>query len=119
MDAIFATLLVISLFAAPLGWLVWADRRRAEADTLTAEIRWAVNHRLGGESFLAVSVAPRGLFHFGRVVLSVPTGYTWLIERVTGDVARLIPPGYELVLALPSRRATATTTDAAPLARAA
>src|SRR5919109_1709071 len=64
-------------------WLVWLKRReRAEDRALTvrAEIQSAVNRALEGESLLAVQVEPASSFHRGRVVLSTPTGYEWLVE---------------------------------------
>jgi len=118
MDVILAVLFTILLLTGPLGWRLWVDHTRAEADAIAADIRAAVNHRLRGESFLAVQVVPRGLMRVGRIVLSTPSGYTWLVEQVAGDVAQRIPAGYELVVPAPTR-ALSRSQPAPPLARAA
>src|SRR6058998_1856503 len=97
MIAILAMLLTGMLFLGPLFWRIWLDRRGAEADAIGAEIRAAVNRRLRGESLLAVRVTPRSLWRPGRIVLSVPSGYEWLVEAAWPAVTRGVPPGYEVV----------------------
>src|ERR1700704_1831882 len=73
------------LLATAVGvWLAWLQRReRAEDRALTvrAEIQSAVNRALEGESLLAVQVEPASSFHPGRVVLSTPMGYEWLLHE--------------------------------------
>src|SRR2546429_4711432 len=39
-----------------------------------------------GESLLAVQVEPPSSFHCGRVVLSTPTGYEWLVHEAWNPV---------------------------------
>src|SRR5919198_5122930 len=79
-------------------WLVWLKRReRAEDRALTvrAEIQSAVNRALEGESLLAVQVEPASSFHRGRVVLSTPTGYEWLVHEGWDSVIEHAPREYE------------------------
>jgi hypothetical protein len=111
MMAIVAMLLISTLFLGPLLWRVWLDRRHADADVIGADIRAAINRRLHGESFVAVRVTARSLWHSGRVVLSVPAGHASLVEAVWSGVARRLPPGYELVLAAQDQPALSSPHD--------
>jgi len=97
MMAIVAMLLTGALFLGPIFWRIWLDRQGAKADAIGADIRAAVNHQLQGESLLAVRVTPRSLWRPGRIVLSVPSGYEWLVEAAWPAVTRGAPPGYEVV----------------------
>ena len=117
MEAILAVLFISALIAAPLGVLALRDRRRESAEIIGAEIRAAVRHRLHGESMLSVEVTPATSTRHGRVVLSTPTGYEYLIETVWSTVVKRVPPGYELVVTRPSS-VTRDRTDQA-LSRAA
>lgn len=119
MEAMFAVVLTSVLVVGPLGWRVWADRKRARADSIVADIRWAVNHRLQGESFLSVQVRPEALWRPGRVVLSAPSGYDWLVERVWPVVVERVPAGYDLVVKLEHPGATSPSGEARRLPRAA
>ena len=119
MMAIIAMLLVSTVFLGPLVWRIWLDRRQVEADVIGADIRATINRRLRGESFVAVRVTAPSGWRSGRVVLSVPNGYEFLVEAVWPGVARRLPPGYELVFAAADRRVTSMPRDAARLPRAA
>lgn len=119
MEAMIGVLLMGLLFLGPLGWRVWADRKHAEADAVAARIRAAVNHRLRGESFLSVRVMSPGLTRPGRIVLSTPGGYNWLVERVWSAVVPHVPPGYELVVKPGPPRVPAVSEEKPRLARAA
>ena len=91
--AVLATLVAV--------WLLWLRRRdRAEENALAvrAEIQSAVNHALAGESLLAVQVEPASSFHPGRVVLTTPTGYEWLVHEAWTPVIEHAPRDYEVVL---------------------
>lgn len=118
MMAIVAMLSTGMVFLGPLFWRIWLDGKRAEADAIGAEIRAAVNRRLRGESLLAVRVLPRSIWRPGRIVLSVPSGYEWLVEAAWPALAQRIPVGYEVVLGAASRRA-ARSPGERELARAA
>jgi hypothetical protein len=98
MQALIAPAVLATLVAV---WLVWLKRReRAEDRALTvrAEIQSAVNRALDGESLLAVQVEPASRFHPGRVVLSTPTGYEWLVHEAWSPVIEHAPRDYEVVL---------------------
>jgi hypothetical protein len=98
MQALIAPAVLATLVAV---WLVWLKRReRAEDRALTvrAEIQSAVNRALDGESLLAVQVEPESSFHPGRVVLSTPTGYEWLVHEAWSPVIEHAPRDYEVVL---------------------
>ncbi len=98
MQALIAPAVLATLVAV---WLVWLKRReRAEDRALTvrAEIQSAVNRALDGESLLAVQVEPESSFHPGRVVLSTPSGYEWLVHEAWSPVIEHAPRDYEVVL---------------------
>jgi len=120
MTAIFAMLLVTAFFGAPLGWSLRRDRNEARADAIRAEIRAAINSRLGGESVVSVLVVPSSPWRAGRIVLSAPSGYECLIEAAWRDVIHRAPAGYEVVTMSPaSDGAHAVSGAGATLARAA
>jgi len=93
-----ATLLIGSLIVAPLGWQAWKDGRHARELTIRADIQSTVDRALGGESFVTVQVESKSLRRRGRVVLSVPAFYEWLLDRAWRPVIERVPPGYELVV---------------------
>ena len=97
-ELIVAPLLLVGLVAAVLGWRVVNDRARDRALAMRADIQAAVDRSLEGESFLAVTVEPESTFHAGRVVLSTPTGYEWLVREAWTPVVERVPDGYELVI---------------------
>jgi hypothetical protein len=90
------------VLAAVVGtWLAWLKRRelaQERALSVRAEIVSAVNRKLEGESLLAVQVEPASGFHPGRVVLSTPTGYEWLVHEAWSPVIDHAPKDYEVVL---------------------
>jgi hypothetical protein len=45
-----------------------------------------------------VQVEPASRFHPGRVVLSTPTGYEWLVHEAWRPVIEHAPRDYEVVL---------------------
>jgi hypothetical protein len=98
LTAIFPLMLLVALVALPLAWRIRADRRRDQADLLSADIRSAINRRLRGESLLSVEVTPPTLWHPGRVVLWVPADHEALAETVWRDVVDRLPVGYDLVV---------------------
>jgi hypothetical protein len=98
MTPLFAMLVVTALFLGPLGWRTWLDRRQARADGIGADIRAAVNRRLRGESVLSLQVAPSLLGRTGRIEVSVPSGYEWVIETAWPEVVGHAPAGYDVVL---------------------
>jgi hypothetical protein len=97
-DLILAPVALIGLVAGVLGWRVLSDRTHDRALAVRADIQAAVDRSLDGESFLAVTVEPESTFHAGRVVLSTPTGYEWLVREAWASVVQRVPIGYELVI---------------------
>jgi hypothetical protein len=98
MQALIAPVLLAAIVAL---WLAWMKRREHAEDralTVRAEIQSAVNRALEGESLLAVQVEPKSSFHPGRVVLSTPTGYEWLVHEAWTPVIEHAPRDYEVVL---------------------
>jgi hypothetical protein len=122
MEAILGGLLVVVLFVGPLAARLVFDRRLERANAIAADLRAAVRRRLGGESMVSVEVRAAGVRTPGRVVLSAPSAYLGLIEKVWPAVARRVPTGYELVVparsAAPGTR-TAASADSRELPRAA
>jgi hypothetical protein len=97
-EVIVAPLLLVGLVVGVLGWRVLSDRTQDRALAVRADIQAAVDRSLEGESFLAVTVEPESTFHRGRVVLSTPTGYEWLVREAWTPVVQRVPEGYELVI---------------------
>jgi hypothetical protein len=93
-----AALIIGSLVLGPLLWRVNQDHRTERAQVIRADTDLALRHALGGESLVAVSVDPPALSHPGRVVLSAPADWTWLLEPAWRSVAAQVPPGYEIVV---------------------
>jgi hypothetical protein len=95
-------LIVPVVLAALIGaWLAWLGRRERAAEralTVRAEIQSAVNRALRGESLLAVDVEPASGFQRGRVVLTTPSGYEWLVHEAWNPVIEHAPKDYEVVL---------------------
>ncbi len=98
MEAVLAIVLIGALFVVPLGLAAARDRRYQRATAIRADILWAVNRRLHGESLLAVEVIPGTRWRPWRVVLSAPRGSEDLIEAVWPTVTRRLPPGWEIVV---------------------
>ncbi|HEU5188723.1 MAG TPA: hypothetical protein VFX14_03450 [Methylomirabilota bacterium] len=115
MGAVLVGLIVIAMVALPLVLAVRSDRRREAADQVAARARSAVRQRLGGEAFVTVDVTAPTFTQHGRVVLTAPTGYDWMVERTWSAVAAGVPAGYDLVVSrpdvvpLPARPAAAPT----------
>ncbi len=92
--------LVCLLVFGPIAWRVVHDRREQRALAVTAIIRHVVNEALEGESLVSVQVEPATVWRSGRVVLSVPTDWRWLLDRTWVKVLAHLPSGYELVVQL-------------------
>jgi hypothetical protein len=97
-QVLIAPALVVGLVFGLLAWRVVRDRAQERALTVRAEVQSAVNRALDGESLLAVQVEPASAFHPGRVVLSTPSGYEWLVHEAWNPVISHAPKDYEVVL---------------------
>lgn len=93
-----ALLSIGSLALAPLVWRARQDRREDAALRVQAALQFKANQRLGGDSFLVVTVEPPVLGGPARVRLTTPDRWQWLIGEVWNDVAAALPPGHELVV---------------------
>ena len=93
-----ALLFIGTLALAPIVWRARRDKREDTALRVQAGLQFKANQRLGGESFLVVSVEPAPIGGKGRVRLSTPDRWQWLVGEVWNDVAAAMPPGYELVM---------------------
>jgi hypothetical protein len=107
LETIVATAFLAALVVVPLAWRVWRDRAEERALALQADLRAAIFRALHGESLLAVRVLPPMPWRPGRVFLSAPAGWQWLVEAAWGELATRVPEGYEVVItpaprALPS-----------------
>jgi hypothetical protein len=99
---IIASLTAVLLFSAglvgvPLAVREWIDRRADRADQVGARVRAHARRLLGGDTLLRVEVRAPLAGRPGRIVLDAPAGWEWLIEAVWEPVARIVPPGYELI----------------------
>ena len=105
--------LMFLLFVGPLIWRARRDKLEDHALGLQADIQAAVNHRLGGESLVAVRVTAGAQRGRGTVEIVVPGGWESILEDVWPVVLSHVPAGYALVF-----RPTPVTVPGA-LARAA
>ena len=92
--------LVCLLVFGPIAWRVVRDRQEQRALAVAADIRHVINEALDGESLVSVEVEPSTAWGAGRVVLSVPADWSWLLDRAWVDVLTHLPSGYELVVQL-------------------
>ena len=89
---------VCALVLGPLGWRAVHDRRQARAVAVSADVRHVIDRELGGESLIAVHVEPDTIWRSGRVVLSIPADWRWLMKSTWERVLATTPAGYELVV---------------------
>jgi hypothetical protein len=102
--AVFA--FVCALVLGPLAWRAVHDRRQSRAMVVGADIRHVVDGELGGESLISVHAEPSTIWRPGKVVLSVPADWRWLMKPTWDRVLAAVPAGYELVV---QQRATPPT----------
>jgi hypothetical protein len=96
--AFLGALFIGSVVLGPLAWRLYQDRRVERALTVRATVHAALIRALGGESVVAVSVEPPAPWHAGRVVLTAPSDWAFLLARAWPAVAGRVPAGYELVV---------------------
>jgi hypothetical protein len=97
-EAIIGGALMGALVVAPLGWRVWQDRRTEQALAVRAVVHAALIRALGGESLVAVNVRPPAPGRLGRVELTVPSDWRFLLEPAWSAVMPHVPDDYELVV---------------------
>ena len=89
--------LVTLLFVGPLLWRARRDKLEDRALALQADIQAAVNHHLGGESFVAVRVTAGAQRGTGTVEIFAPAGWESVLDEVWPVVLKRVPAGYALV----------------------
>lgn len=97
-STLIGALFVGSLVIAPLVWRVRQDRRAERALAIRAYVHAALVRALGGESLVAVNVEPPAAWRPGRVVLSAPAEWAFLLAPAWSAVAEGVPTDYELVI---------------------
>lgn len=97
-ESTIALVLLVALVVLPFALRIRRDRRQEEALALQARLQAIANQRLGGESYLVVSVEPGPTGHRGRVLLSAPERWHWLIDEVWKDVLAATPATFDLVV---------------------
>jgi hypothetical protein len=99
MLSVIVPIVLIGLVAlGPIVWRVWHDRRVERALDVRADVAAAVRRALGGESLVSIQVnAPRAL-RSGRIILSVPGGWEWLIQEAWPRIVAHVPRNYDLVV---------------------
>jgi hypothetical protein len=117
-EAIVGAVFVGTLVLAPLAWRVWQDRRVEAALTVRAQMHAEVVRALGGESLVSVNVQPASLFQAGRIELSAPSDWRFLLEPAWSAVMRQAPSDWELIVR-PLPAATGLVPDQPALPRAA
>jgi hypothetical protein len=98
LSSLIALALIACMVVVPLGWSVRVERRKEEALKLQARLQRTADQRLGGESYLVVTVEPALAGQRGRVLLSAPERWRGLIDEVWKDVHAAAPAGYDLVV---------------------
>ena len=105
LSVIVPVVLIGTLVLGPIAWRVWRDRREEQALEVRAGVAAAVRQALGGDSLVAVQVEPPRPLRSGRVILSVPGGWEWLIREAWPRVVAHVPRDYELVVRAGARPA--------------
>ena len=90
-------MLLSLLFVGPLAWRARRDKLEDRALELQAALQAAVNHRLGGESMVAVRVAAGAQRGTGTVEIFVPADWESILDEVWPVVLSRVPAGYALV----------------------
>jgi hypothetical protein len=98
------TALVLGIVVGPLAWRVARDRAEARALEVRAEIDAVARHELGGESMLAIDVRPSTVWSRGRIVLSAPQQWEWLVEAVVKSALERTPADYDLIVPATGRK---------------
>jgi hypothetical protein len=111
--------LLVGLASGPLIWRLRQDRREARAEAIQADANRALFDALGGESFVAVRVQTPSFWGPGRVVLSTPSDWQWLLAPAWSAVVAHVPADYELIVKPAGPAALPLESDNVALRRAA
>jgi hypothetical protein len=97
-SVVIVALFIGSLVVVPLAWRLALDRRVERALTIRAHVHAALVRALGGESLVAVNVEPPLAWRPGRIVLTVPSDWQFLLEPAWTAIVHRVPADYELVV---------------------
>jgi hypothetical protein len=95
---IFGALFIGILLLGPLLWRVRIDRKLERALAVRAYAHATVVKALGGESVVSVNVAPPTFGRSGRIELSAPGDWRFLLEKASNALVATLPADYELVV---------------------
>ena len=95
---LFGVLFVGILLLGPLLWRVRIDRKLERALAVRAYAHATVVKALGGESVVSVNVAPPTFGRAGRIELTAPVDWRFLLEKASNAVVAKLPADYELVV---------------------
>ena len=98
MEAIFGTSIVALLIVAPLLWRNWMDGRESRALAVHARIHAALRKRFKGEPLVSIRVEAPLPWRPGRVLLSTPANWDWVVEAAWRSLMRVIPADYDVVV---------------------
>jgi hypothetical protein len=119
LSAVFAILVVVALALGPVLWRLWRDRREDRALAVRAAVDAAMRRALHGESLVAVQVKAPTALQSGRVILSVPAAWDWLVREAWTSVIEHVPHNYELVVRAGGRPLVPASPSVVTLPRAA
>ena len=97
MTDLMGVLISMAPIVAALAWCNVRDRRRDQADGVRADVNAAVPRAPGGESLVAIEVAPATYWRGGQIRLWAPGGDDPLLACASEAVLQRIPPDHELV----------------------
>jgi hypothetical protein len=119
LSEIIALVFVVGLSVGPLLWRLGQDRRTERALAIRAQVHAALVQALGGESVVTVSAELPRPWRAGRVVLSAPFDWQYLLEPAWHGIMDHVPDGYELVVKSATPAARSVVTEDVALRRAA
>jgi hypothetical protein len=89
-----------------LGPILWRNRQDARAEQalgVRARVHAALRQRFKGEPLMSIEVVAPARWRAGRVILSTPSGWEWLVEAAWDALMAEVPSSYELVVRPGSR----------------
>jgi len=98
LTVVISVLVVAALALGPVLWRLWRDRREERALAVRATVDAALRQALHGESLVAIDVKAPTALRGGRVILSVPAAWDWLVREAWTGVIEHVPHDYELVV---------------------
>lgn len=115
LSVVIPTLLILALVLGPLVWRIWRDRRETRALAVRATVDAALRRALHGESLVAIDVKAPTAWRSGRVILSVPAAWDWLVREAWTSVIEHVPANYEVVVRCAGRLPVAPVDEPAEI----